>query len=87
LLKSATLYSEVDEQRRARPQLPRVEQTRSELVFGMPAPWRSQQNNDAGQPVTLNWIDHRGGLSAAKPTWREKAELWHPAAGRAVWHW
>jgi hypothetical protein len=53
----------------------------------MPAPWRSQQNNDAGQPVTLNWIDHRGGLSAAKPTWREKAELWHPAAGRAVWHW
>jgi hypothetical protein len=25
---------------RARPQLLRVEQTRSELVFGMPAPWR-----------------------------------------------
>ena len=24
----------------ARPQLLRVEQTRSELIFGMPAPWR-----------------------------------------------
>jgi hypothetical protein len=40
LLKSASLYSEVDEQGPASPVTLRVEQTCSELVFGMPAPWR-----------------------------------------------
>jgi hypothetical protein len=40
-LKSASLYSEVDEPGPASPMTLRVEQTYSELVFGMPAPWRA----------------------------------------------
>jgi hypothetical protein len=40
LLKSASLYSEVDEQGPASPVTLGVEQTCSELVFGMPSPWR-----------------------------------------------